>query len=570
MLRSLYRGLHSRSLLFKDVQFGSLSENVLKDPVSLSEKEEDLDPTEKHAAKIADIYRPRPKDFLIKIQKCLDDQDLKTALDILEVQMKEECVKPEPEHFRLLIHSCGRRGYAKKSLELFKSYNSRGFSKSQGIYSDLFNSLYNCPYPQYALQRAHILRRSIQNINPNQILANNMIKTFGKCGDIETAFDIADASLCNVNTINHLLSACLSDKDSGFRHALVLWRRFVVNEKKRNVIPNAQSFSLLLRIAQECSIGKSEHKTDLLLEAMSVEQVQALADERKNSFPLSISNTQDKNLQLHFLQPHMDLKGVVGLSNQFNTPQDRFLAIGGMDGFLDVLNSSGIRPDVKICTQILRLLPGNSEKENKLLERMDAESIQPDIGFFNVLIKRRSYRRDFKSAREDVLNEIYKRGLEPEVRTYGILALTCSNSHLMHSLLNDLKNNGVRLNSEIIGALMTRPASGFHMKDMTYLLWLSRKIQLKISPQLLAKVEGFNLTFRKEILKYERGDSTYNTKIDFEIKNNFQGWKYFQEEYKTWLKSIYMENTDHEWKQYLTSAEEKDPSVLDKIQKIQK
>uniref|UniRef100_A0A0K2TP70 CG4611 CG4611PAlike [Tribolium castaneum] n=1 Tax=Lepeophtheirus salmonis TaxID=72036 RepID=A0A0K2TP70_LEPSM len=443
MLRSLYRGLHSRSLLFKDVQFGSLSENVLKDPVSLSEKEEDLDPTEKHAAKIADIYRPRPKDFLIKIQKCLDDQDLKTALDILEVQMKEECVKPEPEHFRLLIHSCGRRGYAKKSLELFKSYNSRGFSKSQGIYSDLFNSLYNCPYPQYALQRAHILRRSIQNINPNQILANNMIKTFGKCGDIETAFDIADASLCNVNTINHLLSACLSDKASGFRHAVVLWRRFVVNEKKRNVIPNAQSFSLLLRIAQECSIGKSEHKTDLLLEAMSVEQVQALADERKNSSPLSISNTQDKNLQLHFLQPHMDLKGVVGLSNQFNTPQDRFLAIGGMDGFLDVLNSSGIRPDVKICTQILRLLPGNSEKENKLLERMDAESIQPDIGFFNVLIKRRSYRRDFKSAREDVLNEIYKRGLEPEVRTYGILALTCSNSHLMHSLLNDLKNNGV-------------------------------------------------------------------------------------------------------------------------------
>eukprot|EP00096_Caligus_rogercresseyi_P014083 TRINITY_DN6618_c0_g1_i1.p1 TRINITY_DN6618_c0_g1~~TRINITY_DN6618_c0_g1_i1.p1 ORF type:complete len:474 (+),score=91.37 TRINITY_DN6618_c0_g1_i1:358-1779(+) len=472
--------------------------------------------------------------------------------------MKEDCVKPNIEHYRALIYACGKRGYAKKSMELFRSFKDRGLPQSQALYSDLFHSLYNSPYPEHALRSAHALKRSLP-IKPNPILANNMIKTFGKLGELQTAFDIADETLCNVDTVNHLLSACLSDKESGFRHALVLWRRFLVEGKRKHVQPNLSSFSLLLRITQECSLGDQKTWGDLLLESMSVNQVQALADGEKR--PEIRSNEGEVP---NLLQPIVNFDGVVGLSQQLETPLGRFSAIGSLKGFLDSMASHSVTPNIKIYTQILTLLPSNTEIENVLLAYMDEGGLQPDIGFFNVLIKKRSTRRDFKGAREDALKEIFRRGLEPEVRTYGILAMTCHKSCHMHSLVRDMKNSGIRLNNEILGALLSRPISNFHISDIIFLLKLSRRSKLKISPRVLSKVENFQLTFKREVLKYERSESTHPC-LAYHIQNKFSAWETFQKEYKVWLRSVHMESTEHEWKQFLTSAEENNPGALDKM-----
>jgi pentatricopeptide repeat protein len=57
------------------------------------------------------------------------------------------------------------------------------------------------------------------------------ILAFGRCGDLSTAFTLVDEMaekeiVISSETFNFLLQACITDKDAGFRHALL------VNESK--------------------------------------------------------------------------------------------------------------------------------------------------------------------------------------------------------------------------------------------------------------------------------------------------------------------------------------------------
>merc|ERR1719450_436295 len=54
---------------------------------------DDNDEQDKHEAIIADIYRPGREDMLRKINRLIHvKKDLKSALNVLETEMKEECV----------------------------------------------------------------------------------------------------------------------------------------------------------------------------------------------------------------------------------------------------------------------------------------------------------------------------------------------------------------------------------------------------------------------------------------------------------------------------------------------
>ncbi len=51
---------------------------------------------------------------------------------------------------------------------------------------------------------------------------HTMIKAYGRCGDLESAFDILDEMkekrlIVDSETINHVLHGCIADKIAGFR-----------------------------------------------------------------------------------------------------------------------------------------------------------------------------------------------------------------------------------------------------------------------------------------------------------------------------------------------------------------
>ena len=107
-----------------------------------------------------------------------------------------------------------------------------------------------------------------QNLVLPEVTYNNMIKAFGRCGDLETAFSLVDEMATNgapitADTFHHLLHGCISDKESGFRHAILAWRKLL---EMKMVKPNLTTINLLLRATR----GRLSH---LMKQRLSVHQV---------------------------------------------------------------------------------------------------------------------------------------------------------------------------------------------------------------------------------------------------------------------------------------------------------
>lgn len=69
----------------------------------------------------------------------------------------------------------------------------RAFKPTPATLTGLFNSCAESPYPEYGLKKARLLKEKIEmkNWNVNQITYHAMIKAFGKCGDLQTAFKVS-------------------------------------------------------------------------------------------------------------------------------------------------------------------------------------------------------------------------------------------------------------------------------------------------------------------------------------------------------------------------------------------
>lgn len=109
-----------------------------------------------------------------------------------------------------------------------------------------------------------------------------MIKAFGKCGDLQTAFEVLDEMAAkkipiDSKTLSSILQACVSDKNVGFRHALLLWRKM----RQLKIEPSVYNFNLMLRAAKECGMGQSAFITDILIETMSGPEIRKIRNSHR-------------------------------------------------------------------------------------------------------------------------------------------------------------------------------------------------------------------------------------------------------------------------------------------------
>lgn len=77
----------------------------------------------------------------------------------------------------------------------------------------------------------------------------------------------------------------------------------------------------------------------------------------------------------------------------------RLNLIGGVKGFLQSMQESNVKADMKTFGLLLECLPANIEAEENLLSILDSYGIKPTIEFFNILIKRRNFRKETEAAR---------------------------------------------------------------------------------------------------------------------------------------------------------------------------
>ncbi|TRY68306.1 hypothetical protein TCAL_07477 [Tigriopus californicus] len=581
---------YSQEPIEQEVTFGKLAEEaslILKSSIDRGvalEKFQDHDALDKMEAKIADTYRPRPSDYLYQIHQFLSKNDLKSALNVLERDMRQEYVKPAVGHFRLLIHACGKVGHVRKAYELYKEYVSRSLDWNHGILADMFNACANASEKPYALAKAKQLRLNLakRNVQMSKVTYHNMLKAFGRCGDLELAFSILDEMktknvLIDSETLNHLLHGCVSDKEAGFRHAIAAWK--LVEKKK--VRPDSFSYKLLLRATQECGAGDQSFYYDILLACMTVEEAREHRQKVLNSGQAQsqyqpgpnngemIENglqTVDRSQLVANQANHLpnvlhqkpNLNGVIGLGSLL-TPQNRFLILGGLDGFFAHLKSQKIKPDIITFTLVLNLIPDNVQAEADLLQKIGHFDVKPDIDFFNQLIKRRAMRKDYAHGK-DTLQLVNKFGLSIDIMTYGNLALCCDSRVSALDLLRDMEENSYKPTIEILHVFLKGAAMRKSPRDVLLFMQIMDRNAIKPNPRVLKTLEKFNQIFKNLVKQWERGEKDLYQlpkPMHYEVKNGFEYWTKFAHFYKSWLRKTEMDPLEHPLKQYLTDKDMK-------------
>ncbi|KAL3275685.1 hypothetical protein HHI36_020437 [Cryptolaemus montrouzieri] len=542
--------------------FGTLSpENETVDAGDLEEEkffEEKALPSQKLSTKkYADL-----------IKSLIEQRKIKEAIDVLEVKMlKEDQFKPENYIYNLLLGACGRVGYTKKAFSLYNDMKKRGLKATPGTYTALFNACSNSPWPTTdGLTRAKHLRNIMieKMYEPNDTNYNAMIKAFGRCGDISTAFAIVDEMMSKricltSDTLNFLFQACISNKDSGFRHALLVWRKLVMMK----IQPSTFTYNLLLRTIRDCNLGDIEVTQQVISHILRRDQF--MIDQQSNQLMLNGSNEKllfplTENYQISGPVSHVPpsslsndvfpnllakvphLGNLISLS-EVKKPEERLLLVGGMSGFLENMKENNCTPNIKTYTQLLDVIPSTVAAENELLSVMKKGKVKFDVDFFNMIIKKRSLRYDYEGAKE-VLKIMAKYKLKPNLITYGLLALGCTTEESALELLAVIKNSKYRLNIEILGAMMSTAC--YHKKFPYILKLMEICIEENISPnrKFIEHLDNLKTTCRS--MMKDKNNELAQSKI-------FQsGFQIFRLRYKKWLAEVKIEDDKdlHPWQQY--------------------
>lgn len=586
--------------------------NTLKDFGSLAKKEqlqstnahslapakwhrdmEDDDKEQEHFAKVSDTRRPRIQDYEKKISQLLLQQDLLAALKVLDEEMKDELVHPNGAVFNLLIHACGKMGYARKASELLFRFKSRPDSIVKlNMYADVFNACANGPpeTKKECLKISKRLRKSLLKDYQKPLtvpLYCTMIAAFGRSGCIETAYEIVDEMiqkniLVATETYNHLLQACIADKKAGFKLSMAIYRRML--EKK--VDPDIYTFNLILRATRDCGIGSGKIVNDLLLDAMTSQEIRRfkgrlqetekkLLDKSLQSqvdMPEEQNTVMEENLdrkvtlvesnQLigHFqkempnlLTRHPNFDYICGVSNNVITAKDRLQMIGGLEGFVKV-----VQEDFKVTLNIqsfsLLIQSVSPDEECRLLEFAKEANVDPS--FYNQLMRKRVERCDYSGASElmDVMND---QGQSPNIVTFGCLAMTCQTPKAIYQFLGDLKACQISPNLVIMTKLI-KNASRMKRPDIVLkLLKTTDRYQLKPDIQLLKTVENFYRNYSQFIISVEKESSVKvrSKWLHQEMSDGQPNWTAFCSFYKKWLRSRNMHMPSHPWDQFTTNRD---------------
>lgn len=398
------------------------------------------------------------------IKKYFEQKKVYEAIDVLEKRMlKEDKVKPTNYIYNLLIGGCARAGYTKKAFQLYTNMKQRDLKVTGGTYTSLFNACSNSPYRNDGLEKAKYLREKI--LQSGYVLNvsnyNAMIKAFGRLGDIETAFQLVDEMQTQKlpvrsETYCFLLQACASDKELGFRHALLVWQKM----HRRRMEMNHYLFNLMIRCARDCGLGDAETTKQLIEEIIELsntkkpkeiespkEEILRIGEpkieEDTIKIPVAVETHEIAELNMpNLLTPLPRLGNLVAIKDVV-TPEDRFLLLGGLLGFLKEMDRQKITPNIKTFTQLLEVIPCTLSAEKLLIREIRERVINCDIDFFNILIKKRALRSDFEGAAK-VLKMIKTANLKPDIVTYGVLALACQSEEQARALLNEMDSKGIR------------------------------------------------------------------------------------------------------------------------------
>lgn len=227
-------------------------------------------------------------------------------------------------------------------------------------------------------------------------------------------------------------------------------------------------------------------------------------------------------------------------------PKNRLALIGGPEWVFDMIRKYKMKPTIATMTTLLSCLPDTVQDEEELIRRCDSLRIKYDVDFFNVLIKRRSIRAVNDRLNESrfleidsVIRELQSRGLQVNVMTFGVLALSCYTRKRGLKLIQDMRSAGVRINLEVMGSLVKSACVSSNVKYLRDLLQVIEEERINPDPKLLETTEKFVEKVDRILFEQENGLAQV-TGI-FHQSDYVYHYNDFKLFYKGWLKRLTLE-----------------------------
>lgn len=528
--------------------FGDLSyEKYEKVPMDEAEEKE-----EKFAETVIVPRRHRITyiEYCKLIKMHMNKKNLQMALNVLDL-MKENGDKPNLFIYRLLLSAFGDQGDVKQCFKLFKQLRDRGLTPGPPIFNSLINACAESSDREVALKHLTYLREYFyeKQINLNHIHYASLIKAYSRHECVSVAFEIADEAndkgICSKDMLATLFHAAISDKENGLKYAVGLWHKMKLTGMKPSVI----HYNLLLRTIRDSKFGDlkvddplvpqyentriqlSESGRPDLLDSPPVLNVSLVS--RLSKTPIA---SEDKSLI-----KIGDTKELCSLKLNDILEKNQLILFGGLDKLLKRMADDGVQPNQKTMTLILDLLPPTIEAENHYLAYIDKNHIKMDITFYNMLIKRRSVRKQYKEAKA-VLNEIQKNHLSPNIITFGVLALGCKKYWDGMELLEQMDGIGYAPNYIVLQALFMNACLGRDFKYVLHLMTYMLKNRMKPQESILKTLEKFDevmlLTLEDETkYKYKNINQMRQKYNDFKIR--YENWKEKMQKYSEKLNKVH-------------------------------
>lgn len=514
--------------------------------------------------------------------------------------LREERLQPLECNYTVLIGGCGRAGYLKKAFRLYNDMKKRDLEPSDATYTALFNVCAESPWKDSALQSALKLRQQLQarNFQLNLKTYHALLKVAAKCADLRMCLDVFKEIIHKGHTVTEetfsfLLMGCIQDKKTGFRYALQVWRQMLSLGLK----PNRHGYNLLLGAARDCGLGDPEVASELLLrprekvllqppaggrqarkgakagagdntlaklqvealerqlfleaprapggpaesqEARVPSEAQPEVDTRaepNHTVPLSplAPRLPPLELQVNLLTPE-DIPPTVVSFGTVTTPGHRLALMGGLEGFLGKMVEHGLQPDIKTLTMLAEVAEPGSPADSTLLTVLDRYHVEPDVTFFNTLMRKKSKLGDLEGAKA-LLPVLAKRGLIPNLQTFCNLAIGCHRPKDGLQLLADMKKCQLTPNTHIYSSLIN---AALKKLDYSYLISILKDMRQSAVPvnEVVIRQLEFAAQYPPSFDRY-KGKNTYLEKIDG-----------FRAYYKQWLKGMPAEETPHPWQQF--------------------
>ncbi|RDD45657.1 Pentatricopeptide repeat-containing protein 1, mitochondrial [Trichoplax sp. H2] len=342
--------------------------------------------------------------FMVELNR---NHKLDKAMNILDkFNQGKMKTKSNSVMYNVMISAYGKHGAPNTAFKLYNQMKKRGLQPTDRTFTSLFSACACASTPSAHLKRVYNLQNEMESTEDvsNAITYNALIQALVECeAEPEEPFEAYNTML-DKKFAADTYTYCYLLKACSRDKVKGITRALQLWEEmhQKNVDYNIYSYNMMLLVLRDCD-----------------------------------------------LPPEQD-----GIESKIDI-------LGGLETFLEKLSELKIKPNITTFDLLSYIVP--YQQIGDLIKYTRANKITLDVAFMNSLLRRQVLEGKLSHAKT-LFKILLTTGVEPDLKTYQVLASCCQSKDQGLKMLKDMKVAGLNPNSFIYGTLLKTAVNNYDFK----------------------------------------------------------------------------------------------------------